>query len=180
MNRTLKRTLALALALIFTFMLAVSALAENSTPDPSPEVTATPAPGAPASADSITITVSGATISATHIYIPVTVMNASGEAVTLESVYNKTAGESVGSDASSPLPMTIPANSSREVLLTDTHNGSNSGTVTRTLVFSFKPDSGSSFTKYQNVSVDFGVDVNGGGSNEGNTTEAVDPAFRLS
>ena len=130
MNRTLKRTLALALALIFTFMLAASALAENSTPDPSPEVTATPAPGAPASADSITITVSGATISATHIYIPVTVMNASGEAVTLESVYNKTAGESVGSDASSPLPMTIPANSSREVLLTDTHNGSNSGTVT--------------------------------------------------
>lgn len=183
MNRTLKRTLALALALIFTFALSTAAFANQNGSgegEGGGAITPPPTPGAPASAGSITITVSGATISATHIYIPVTVMNASGEAVTLESVYNKTAGESVGSDASSPLPMTIPANSSREVLLTDTHSGSNSGTVTRTLVFSFKPDSGSSFTKYQNVSVDFGVDVNGGGSNEGNTTEAVDPAFRLS
>lgn len=184
MNRTFKRTLALALALIFTFALSATAFANQTTGEggegttPTPPVT--PAPTTPASADNISVTISGTTVSATNIYIPVTVANASGEDVTFESVYNKTAGMDVDFDESSPLPATIPANSSREVLLTDTHNGNNSGSVTRTLIFSFKSASGIEFTKYQNVSVDFGADVNSGNTGGSTTETVVDPPFRLS
>ena len=179
MNRTFKRIFALALALIFTFALTATALATGGTGEGTGEEGEGTVPATPANADNINVTVGGATLSATHIYIPVTIANASGEDVTLESVYNKTAGEAVGSDSSSPIPMTIPANSSRELLLTDTHNGKNSGTVTRTLVFSFASAVGGKFTKYQNVSVDFGVNANDN-NNGGETTETVDPPFRLS
>lgn len=176
MNHFAKRALALALALLFTFTLSAGALAEG--PSDSGEAT-TPVP---ASASNVTVTPGTATLSATHIYIPVTISNTSDEAVTLESVYNKTAGMGVGTDTSSPLPMEIPANSTREILLTDTHNGNNSGTVTRTLVFNFKSTLGGSFNLYKNVSVEFGIEIGGGsdGSTGGDTTETVDPPFRLS
>lgn len=182
MNHFAKRALALALALFFTLTLSVGALAEGPEGTEGAGETTGSDETIPASASNVTVTPGTATLSATHIYIPVTISNTSDEAVTLESVYNKTAGMGVGTDTSSPLPMEIPANSTREVLLTDTHNGNNSGTVTRTLVFNFKSELGGSFNLYKNVSVEFGIDIGGGndGSTGGDTTETVDPPFRLS
>lgn len=182
MNHFAKRALALALALFFTLTLSVGALAEGPEGTGGAGETTGSDETIPASASNVTVTPGTATLSATHIYIPVTISNTSDEAVTLESVYNKTAGMGVGTDTSSPLPMEIPANSTREVLLTDTHNGNNSGTVTRTLVFNFKSTLGGSFNLYKNVSVEFGIEIGGGndGSTGGDTTETVDPPFRLS
>ncbi len=182
MNHFAKRALALALALFFTFTLSAGALAEGPEGTEGAGETTGSDETIPASASNVTVTPGTATLSATHIYIPVTISNTSDEAVTLESVYNKTAGMGVGTDTSSPLPMEIPANSTREILLTDTHNGNNSGTVTRTLVFNFESELGGSFNLYKNVSVEFGIDIGGGndGSTGGDTTETVDPPFRLS
>ncbi|MBQ3201547.1 MAG: hypothetical protein IJB22_06465 [Clostridia bacterium] len=177
----MKRLFALLTALILVFGFALSAYATggdgslSDTPAPTPDGS-TPDPVTPATAGDITVTVSGATVSATHIFIPVTVANGGDEDVTLESVFNKTANLSVGTDASSPLPMTVPAGSTKELLLTDTHSGGNSGTVTRTLVFAFKAALGGSFSKYENVSVTFGIEA-GGESTE--PTESEVP-FRLS
>ncbi len=176
----MKRLFALITALILVFGFALSAHATGGegslSTEPAPDAGTAPASVVPAGAGDITVTAGGATVSATHIFIPVTVANSGDEDVTLESVYNKTAGESVGTDASSPLPMTIPAGSTKELLLTDTHSGSNSGTVTRTLVFSFTAALGGSFSKYQNVSVTFGIEA-GGESTE--PSESQIP-FRLS
>lgn len=182
MNHFAKRALALALALFFTLTLSVGALAEGPEGTEGAGETTGSDETIPASASNVTVTPGTATLSTTHIYIPVTISNTSDEAVTLESVYNKTAGMGVGTDTSSPLPMEIPANSTREILLTDTHNGNNSGTVTRTLVFNFKSTLGGSFNLYKNVSVEFGIEIGGGsdGSTGGDTTETVDPPFRLS
>lgn len=182
MNHFAKRALALALALLFTFTLSAGALAEGPEGTEGAGETTGSDETIPASASNVTVTPGTATLSATHIYIPVTISNTSDEAVTLESVYNKTAGMGVGTDTSSPLPVEIPANSTREILLTDTHNGNNSGTVTRTLVFNFKSALGGSFNLYKNVSVEFGIEIGGGndGSTGGDTTETVDPPFRLS
>ena len=178
MNHFAKRALALALALFFTFTLSISALAEG------PEGTggAGETTGSDETIPDVTVTPGTATVYTEHIYIPVTISNTSDEAVELEKVYNKTAGMEVNPDGSSPLPMEIPANSTREVLLTDTHNGNNSGTVTRTLMFEFKSSSGKPFNLYRNVSVNFDIEVGGGndGSTGGDTTETVDPPFRLS
>ena len=177
MNHFAKRALALALALFFTLTLSVGALAEG------PEGTegAGETTGSDETIPDVTVTPGTATVYTEHIYIPVTISN-SDEAVELEKVYNKTAGMEVNPDGSSPLPMKIPANSTREVLLTDTHNGNNSGTVTRTLMFEFKSSSGKPFNLYRNVSVNFDIEVGGGndGSTGGDTTETVDPPFRLS
>ncbi|GEM_PF-315512 len=186
MNRTFKRTLALALALIFTFALSATAFADPVTRTgeggEENEDTTTPAPSKPASADNITIAAGEATLSSTHIYIPVTISNGSNEDVTLLSVSNKTNDNSAVNWENQNALNAIPAGGSLEILLTPTYASGNSGTITNTLMFNFQRADGSGITKYLNVPVNFGTDNAGGGTGAGgSTTETVvDPPFRLS
>ena len=186
MNRTFKRTLALALALIFTFALSATAFADPVTGTgeggEGNEDTTTPAPSKPASADNITIAAGAATLSSTHIYIPVTISNGSNEDVTLLSVSNKTNDNSAVNWENATALNTVPAGGALEILLTPTYASGNSGTITNTLMFNLKSTAGSDITKYLNVPVDFGADTSGGGTGTGgSTTETVvDPPFRLS
>lgn len=183
MNRTFKRTLALALALIFTFALSATAFAnQTGEGDEGNEGTTTPAPSKPASADNITIAAGEATLSSTHIYIPVTISNGSNEDVTLLSVSNKTNDNSAVNWENQSALNAIPAGGSLEILLTPTYASGNSGTITNTLMFNFQRADGSDITKYLNVPVNFGADNAGGGTGAGgSTTETVvDPPFRLS
>lgn len=186
MNRTFKRTLALALALIFTFALSATAFADPVTRTgeggEGNEDTTTPAPSKPASADNITIAAGAATLSSTHIYIPVTISNGSNEDVTLLSVSNKTNDNSAVNWENATALNTVPAGGALEILLTPTYASGNSGTITNTLMFNLKSTAGSDITKYLNVPVDFGADTSGGGTGTGgSTTETVvDPPFRLS
>ncbi len=186
MNRTFKRTLALALALIFTFALSATAFADPVTRTgeggEGNEGTTTPAPSKPASADNITIAAGEATLSSTHIYIPVTISNGSNEEVTLLSVSNKTNDNSAVNWENQSALNAIPAGGSLEILLTPTYTSGNSGTITNTLMFNFQRGDGSGITKYLNVPVNFGADNAGGGTGAGgSTTETVvDPPFRLS
>lgn len=184
MNRTFKRTLALALALIFTFALSATAFANQTTGEGGEgnEDTTTPAPSKPASADNITIAAGAATLSSTHIYIPVTISNGSNEDVTLLSVSNKTNDNSAVNWENATALNTVPAGGALEILLTPTYASGNSGTITNTLMFNLKSTAGSDITKYLNVPVDFGADTSGGGTGTGgSTTETVvDPPFRLS
>lgn len=186
MNRTFKRTLALALALIFTFALSAAAFADPVTRTgeggEGNEDTTTPAPSKPASADNITIAAGAATLSSTHIYIPVTISNGSNEDVTLLSVSNKTNDNSAVNWENATALNTVPAGGALEILLTPTYASGNSGTITNTLMFNLKSTAGSDITKYLNVPVDFGADTSGGGTGTGgSTTETVvDPPFRLS
>ena len=87
MNHFAKRALALALALFFTLTLSIGALAEGSEGTEGAGETTTPAP---ASASNVRVTLGTAALSTTHIYIPVTIVNESDEAVELMSVRNCT------------------------------------------------------------------------------------------
>lgn len=189
MNRTFKRTLALALALIFTFALSATAFAtgEGGEGDggttPTPPVTS--APVTPASSNDITVTADAATLSTTHIFIPVTISNASQEDVRIETIKNITNNSETNSDAEMTWDgkKVIPAGKSIQILLYHKLKSTQSGVVTNTIEFAFKGEvSGETFKKYQNVPVDFGADTSGGGTGAGgSTTETVvDPPFRLS
>lgn len=179
MNHFAKRALALALALLFTFTLSAGALAEG--PSDSGETT-TPAP---ASASNVRVTLGTATLSTTHIYIPVTIVNESDEAVELISVRNCTER-----DEALDLPQSnkeIPAKSTKQILLMYEYKQNHPDSATYTLGLEFKsiPAPSNTFEVYEDISVNFSINVGGddaGGNNTpgGDTTETVDPPFRLS
>ena len=179
MNHFAKRALALALALLFTFTLSAGALAEG--PSDSGETT-TPAP---ASASNVRVTLGTAALSTTHIYIPVTIVNESDEAVELISVRNCTER-----DEALDLPQSnkeIPAKSTKQILLMYEYKQNHPDSATYTLGLEFKsiPAPSNTFEVYEDISVNFSINVGGddaGGNNTpgGDTTETVDPPFRLS
>lgn len=191
MNHFAKRALALALALFFTFTLSAGALAEGPEGTEGAGETTGSDETIPASASNVTVTPGTATLSATHIYVPFTIVNNSDEAVELNSVRNcnSTEKNSLFEDENSSHQFNkeIPAKSTKQILLMYRYEQNHPDSATYTLGLKFKSITtpSNTFEVYEDISVNFGINVGGddaGGNNTpgGDTTETVDPPFRLS
>lgn len=191
MNHFAKRALALALALLFTFTLSAGALAEGPEGTEGAGETTGSDETIPASASNVTVTPGTATLSTTHIYVPFTIVNNSDEAVELNSVRNcnSTEKDSLFEDENSSHQFNkeIPAKSTKQILLMYRYEQNHPDSATYTLGLKFKSITtpSNTFEVYEDISVNFGINVGGddaGGNNTpgGDTTETVDPPFRLS